>query len=119
MIDGLFEAAPLALLFSLPVAVVGGLVLLRIRRRSLTATMVALVLVPLVAALVGVLGVSGFMYTPQLADTVVVCLVVAAVTVPAGLAARSPAWRARRCGSARPRRPSGARRSRGAGSSRA
>ena len=61
MIDGLFEAAPLALLFSLPVAVVGGVVLLRIRRRSLTATMVALVLVPLAAALVGVLGVSGFM----------------------------------------------------------
>ncbi len=85
MIGGLLEAAPLALLFSLPVAVVGGLVLLRVRRRSLTATMVALVLVPLVAALVGVLGVSGFMYTPQLADTVVVCLVVAAVTVPAGL----------------------------------
>ena len=47
--------------------------------------MVALVLVPLVAALVGVLGVSGFMYTPQLVGTVVVCLVVAAVTVPAGL----------------------------------
>jgi signal transduction histidine kinase len=85
MIAGLLEAAPLALLFSLPVAVVGGLVLLRVRRRSLTATMVALVLVPLLAALVGVLGVSGFMYTPQLADTVVVCLVVAAVTVPAGL----------------------------------
>jgi len=85
VIDGLLEAAPLALLFSLPVAVVGGVVLLRIRRRSLTATMVALVLVPLAAALVGVLGVSGFMYTPQLADTVVVCLVVAAVTVPAGL----------------------------------
>ena len=60
------------------------MVLLRVRRRSLTATMVALVLVPLAAALVGVLGVSGFMYTPQLADTVVVCVVVAAVTVPAG-----------------------------------
>jgi signal transduction histidine kinase len=85
MIAELLQAAPLALVFSLPVAVVGGLVLLRIRRRSLTATMVALVLVPLVAALVGVLGVSGFMYTPQLVGTVVVCLVVGAVTVPAGL----------------------------------
>ncbi len=85
MIAELLQAAPLALLFSLPVAVVGGLVLLRMRRRSLTATMVALVLVPLVAALVGVLGVSGFMYTPQLVGTVVVCLVVGAVTVPAGL----------------------------------
>lgn len=85
MIAELLQAAPLALLFSLPVAVVGGMVLLRMRRRSLTATMVALVLVPLVAALVGVLGVSGFMYTPQLVGTVVVCLVVGAVTVPAGL----------------------------------
>ena len=55
MIAELLQAAPLALLFSLPVAVGGGLVLLRLRRRSLTATMVALVLVPLVAALVGVL----------------------------------------------------------------
>ena len=44
-----------------------------------------LVLVPLTAALVGVLGVSGFMYTPQLVGTIAVCLVVAAVTVPAGL----------------------------------
>jgi len=34
VIDGLLEAAPLALLFSLPVAVVGGVVLLRIRRRA-------------------------------------------------------------------------------------
>jgi signal transduction histidine kinase len=85
MLTELLQAAPLALLFSLPVAVIGGLVLVRLRRRSLTATMVALVLVPLIAALVGVLGVSGFMYTPQLIGTMVVCLVVAAVTVPAGL----------------------------------
>jgi len=56
MIAELLQAAPLALLFSLPVAVIGGLVLLRIRRRSLAATMVALVLIPLTAALVGVLG---------------------------------------------------------------
>ncbi len=81
----LLTAAPLALLFTLPVALVGGFLLVRLRRRSITATMVALVLVPLIAALVGVLGVSGFMYTPQLLGTVVVCIVVAAVTVPAGL----------------------------------
>jgi len=85
MLTELLQAAPLALLFSLPVALLGGLLLVRLRRRSLTATMVALVLVPLTAALVGVLGVSGFMYTPQLVGTVVVCLVVGAVTVPAGL----------------------------------
>jgi signal transduction histidine kinase len=85
MFTELLQAAPLALLFSLPVALLGGLLLVRLRHRSLTATMVALVLVPLVAALAGVLGVSGFMYTPQLVGTVVVCLVVGAVTVPAGL----------------------------------
>lgn len=85
MVDELLAALPLAVLFSLPVALVGGLVLVRLRRRSLTATMVALVLVPLLSALVGVLGVSGFMYTPQLLGTVVVCLVVGAVTLPAGL----------------------------------
>jgi len=85
MIDELVRSAPVALLVSLPIAGLGALVVLRLRRRSLTATMVALVLVPLLAALAGVVAVSGFMYTPQLAGTVAVCLVVATVTVPAGM----------------------------------
>jgi signal transduction histidine kinase len=78
----LMQAAPLALAFALPVAAVGGLVLHRLRRRSITAAMTALTLVPMVAALVGVVAVSGFMYTPQLVGTVAVVLVVAVVTVP-------------------------------------
>ena len=45
----------------------GGLLLHRMRRRSVTAAMTTLALVPLVAALGGVVAVSGFMYTPQLA----------------------------------------------------
>jgi signal transduction histidine kinase len=81
----LAKAAPLALLSALPVALVGGLVVHRMRRRSMTATMTALVLVPMVAALVGVVATSGFMYTPQLVGTVAVVAVVAAVTVPAGM----------------------------------
>ncbi|NMH98330.1 sensor histidine kinase [Pseudonocardia acidicola] len=85
VIEELLRAAPLALLFSLPVALAGGLLLQRMRTRSLTAAMTALVLVPLLAALIGVLGVSGFMYSPQLVGTIAVCAVVAAVTVPAGL----------------------------------
>lgn len=85
ILDELVVAAPLAVLFSLPVALLGGLLLEWMRRRSVTAALTALVLVPLLAALVGVLGVSGFMYTPQLVGTVAVCVVVAAVTVPAGL----------------------------------
>ncbi|MGH8965419.1 MAG: sensor histidine kinase, partial [Actinomycetes bacterium] len=79
------RAAPLALLFALPVALVGGLVVHRMRRRSMTATLTALVLVPQVAALVGVLATSGFMYTPQLVGTVAVVAVVAAVTVPTSM----------------------------------
>jgi signal transduction histidine kinase len=81
----LLRAAPLALLFALPVAAAGGLVLHRLRRRSITAAMTALTLVPLAAALVGVVAVSGFMYTPQLVGTIAVVLVVAAVTVPTAL----------------------------------
>jgi signal transduction histidine kinase len=81
----LAKAAPVALLSALPVALVGALVVHRMRRRSMTATMTALVLVPLVAALVGVVATSGFMYTPQLASTVAVVAMVAAVTLPAGM----------------------------------
>lgn len=85
MIDEIERAAPAALLASLFVAALGALVVIRLRRRSLAATMVALAGVPLVAALAGVVAVSGFMYTPQLAGTVAVVLVVAVVTVPVGL----------------------------------
>jgi signal transduction histidine kinase len=76
------RALPAALLFALPVTALGGLLLHRMRRRSVTAAMTTLALVPLVPALGGVVAVSGFMYTPQLAGTVAVVLVVAAVTVP-------------------------------------
>ncbi|WP_312858240.1 sensor histidine kinase [Pseudonocardia pini] len=78
----LLQAAPLALLFALPVAVVGGLLLHLMRRRSMTAAMVTLALVPLAAALGGVVGVSGLMYTPQLVGTIAVCAVVGLATVP-------------------------------------
>ena len=82
MFAELARALPAALLFAVPVTAVGALLLHRMRRRSVTAAMTTLALVPLVAALGGVVAVSGFMYTPQLAGTVAVVLVVAAVTVP-------------------------------------
>jgi signal transduction histidine kinase len=84
-VSDLLMGAPLALLFALPAALLGALLVYRLRSASITTVMTALVLVPLVAALVGVVGVSGFMYTPQLAGTVVVVTAVAVVTVPAGL----------------------------------
>ncbi|MGI5126206.1 sensor histidine kinase [Pseudonocardia sp. CA-107938] len=77
--------APLALLFALPAALVGALVVYRARSASITTVTAALVLVPLVAALVGVVGASGFMFTPQLGATLVVVAAVAVVSVPAGL----------------------------------
>lgn len=87
MIDDVVRAAPPALASSLLVAGIGTLVLLllRLRLRSLAATTVALVLVPLLAALAGIVAFSGFMYTPQLGGTIMVCALVAAITVPAGL----------------------------------
>lgn len=75
----------LALAFTLPVALGGALLLHRMRRRSITAAVTVLVLIPVAAALVGVLGVSGFMLDPQLSRTLAVCLVVACVCVPAAL----------------------------------
>jgi len=76
---------PVALALSLPIALLGALLLHRMRRRSITAATTVLVLVPVAATLAGVIGTSGFMYTPQLLVIALVCAVVAAVTVPAAL----------------------------------
>lgn len=83
--EQVLSTVPVALAFSVPIAAVGALVLHRMRRRSITAAVSVLVLVPVIATFVGLVGVSGFMYTPQLADTVAVCAVVAMITVPAAV----------------------------------
>ncbi|MBO0869489.1 MAG: HAMP domain-containing histidine kinase [Micromonosporaceae bacterium] len=86
--------APYAVLFSLPPALLGGIALRLARRRSLATAMTVLVLVPLFATFVGVLGVARFMLTPMLTTTLLVCLLVATVTVPiAVLLGRSMARR--------------------------
>jgi signal transduction histidine kinase len=81
----LLHVAPYAIGCSLPVALLGALLLVRFRRGSITAAMTVLVLVPLAATIAGVVGVSGFMFTPQLTITLLVCGLVAAVTVPVAL----------------------------------
>ena len=78
----MIDLAPYALGCSLLVALLGAGLLHRVRHRSITTAVLVLVLVPLVATIAGVIGVSGFMYTPELARTVVVCGLVAVVTVP-------------------------------------
>ncbi|QWF81892.1 sensor histidine kinase [Amycolatopsis sp. CA-230715] len=97
MLAHAWHILPLALLFALPVAALGGLVLFLLRRGSLASTMTVLVLVPVAATFVGVLGVSGFMFNPALATMLLVCLLVAVVTVPAAvvlgrLIARRSVW---------------------------
>ncbi|MCU1679924.1 MAG: two-component system histidine kinase [Amycolatopsis sp.] len=73
---------PLVLLFALPVAGLGALVLYRLRRGSLASTLTVLVLTPVIATLAGVVGVSGFMFTPALTTMLYVCVLVAVITMP-------------------------------------
>jgi signal transduction histidine kinase len=81
----LTHIAPYAVACSLPIALLGALALRLLRHRSLATTMTVLVLVPLTATFVGVLGVARFMFTPMLTTTLLICLLVAAVTVPAAV----------------------------------
>ncbi|HVV13830.1 HAMP domain-containing sensor histidine kinase [Amycolatopsis sp.] len=85
MLVHVWHILPLALAFALPVALVGGLVLYWLRRGSLATTLTVLVLVPMLATFAGVLGISGFMFTPALTTMLLVCLLVAVVTVPAAI----------------------------------
>lgn len=76
---------PVALALVLPVVALGTALLYWVRRGSLTTTMTVLVLVPVVAVLTGVLGVSGFMFNPTLTTMSLVCLLVLLVTLPVAL----------------------------------
>lgn len=89
--------ALLALLWSAPVVLAGALVLWRARSMSLQMSMVILVLIPVLAVLSGVIGVSGFMFTADFARTVTVLGAVLVVAVPAAIAlgrfqARRTVW---------------------------
>ena len=85
MVTELMHIAPYAIAFTLPIALLGLVLLQWLGERSLATSMTVLVLVPLAATAVGVLGVSGFMFTPMLNTTLLVFLWVAVVTVPAAL----------------------------------
>ena len=85
MLTHVWHILPVVLLFALPVALLGGAALYLLRKGSLASTMTVLVLIPVLATLVGVLGVSGFMFTPALTTMLFVCVLVALITVPAAL----------------------------------
>ncbi|HWC84134.1 MAG TPA: HAMP domain-containing sensor histidine kinase [Pseudonocardiaceae bacterium] len=82
MFQDALEIAPYAIACSLPVAVLAALLLRWLGERSMAVSMTVLVLVPLLVELAGVIGVSGFMFTPTLVTTLLVCLLTALVTVP-------------------------------------
>ena len=75
-----------ALGFSIPIVLLGALVMHYARKMSLTTSMAVLVLIPTLATFAGVIGVSGLMFTAELERTAIVLIVVAAVTVPAAVA---------------------------------
>ncbi|WP_433492389.1 sensor histidine kinase [Nocardia grenadensis] len=85
MSDDLPEIIVCTVACALPVVTAGVLVARVLRRRSLTACTTTLVLLPILAALAAVTGVSGLLVTAEFRRTFLVLLLVAAVTVPAAV----------------------------------
>ncbi|UXA14349.1 HAMP domain-containing histidine kinase [Mycobacterium sp. SMC-8] len=94
-----WEIVGWALACSVPVVLVGATVIRLARSWSLAVSMVALVLIPVLATLAGVLGASGFMITQTFERTAAVLVVVSVVTIPAAIMlgrfqARRTVWEA-------------------------
>lgn len=85
MLTHALHILPVALALVLPVVALGTVLLYWVRRGSLTTTMTVLVLVPIIAMLTGVLGISGFMFNATLTTMALVCLLVLLVTLPVAL----------------------------------
>jgi signal transduction histidine kinase len=82
LLEHAWHILPVVLALTIPVTILGVVLLYLLRKGSLATTMTVLVLIPIAAAQAGVLGVSGFMFNTTLATMVLVCLLVALVTVP-------------------------------------
>ena len=81
----LTHVALLALAYSLPVVLVGALVIRLARSWSVTVSVVALVLIPTLATFSAVLGTGRYMVNADFRAITVVLLVVAVVTLPAAV----------------------------------
>src|SRR5262245_2848948 len=90
----LWEIAAWALACSVPVVLAGAIIIRLARSWSLAVSMVALVLIPVLATFTGVLGASGFMITETFERTAVVLVIVSVATIPA--AAMLARYQARR-----------------------
>ena len=94
-----WEIVGWALACSVPVVLIGGAVIRLARTWSLAVSMVALVLIPVLATLAGVIGASGFMITETFERTAVVLVIVSVVAIPAAVMlgryqARRTVWEA-------------------------
>ncbi len=94
-----WEIVGWALACSVPVVLAGAVVIRLARTWSLAVSMVALVLIPVLATLAGVLGASGFMITETFEQSAVVLVIVSIVTIPAAVMlgryqARRTVWEA-------------------------
>src|SRR5690348_3145163 len=78
----LLHMLPVVLAMTIPVIAVGVLLLYLLRKGSLASNPTLLVLVPFTATVCGIIGVSGFMFSTMLTTVLLVCLLVALVTVP-------------------------------------
>ena len=85
MLHHAWDILPIVLALTVPVTLAGLLLLYLLRKGSLSANLTVLVLVPTAATVAGVVGVSGFMFTATLTTTLLVCLLVVLVTVPAAI----------------------------------
>src|ERR1700752_1882456 len=80
-----WEIVGWALACSVPVVLAGAIIIRLARSWSLAVSMVALVLIPVLATFTGVLGASGFMVTETFERTAVVLVIVSIVTIPAAV----------------------------------
>lgn len=81
----LLEMGLLALACSVPIVLLGALIIRVARTWSLAVSMIVLVLIPVVATFAGVLGASGFMLTATFEQTAMVLVIVSVVTLPAAV----------------------------------
>ncbi|MDF2823536.1 MAG: periplasmic sensor signal transduction histidine kinase [Mycobacterium sp.] len=81
----LLEMGLLALACSVPVVLLGALIIRVARTWSLAVSMIVLVLIPVVATFTGVLGASQFMLTATFEQTAMVLVIVSVVTLPAAV----------------------------------
>src|ERR1051325_3198653 len=80
-----WEIVGWALSCSVPVVLAGAIIIRLARSWSLAVSMVALVLIPVLATFTGVLGASGFMITETFERTAIVLVIVSVVTIPAAV----------------------------------